>query len=354
MATDRLSVARRPRKNRRLLRKGLTSATLLAFGFVLLDKRSSLTRSFVRIGHPRWSWVVVGVVLEASSMMAFAFMQRQLLRVGGRRVGARPMIATILASNSVSVSVPLAGPELGAALAFRRFREQGADPTLASWTLVVGGFVSWLGAVVVLAAGGVLSGNVAIAGVSVVAGLLAGLAGLLLWFGAGRISVQRFFGRVASWVIRPLNRWRDEPVHDPAGAVTGWMESLHLLRPSKTEWCRLGAFGLGNWLSDIGVLAVSIVALGGVVPWRALLLVYALATLVGSLGLTPGGLGLVEGTLCLGLVSAGLPAALAVGAVLLYRLVSFWLVMLTGWLVLLWMRLERATHLVPIVKQAAP
>ena len=50
---------------------------------------------------------------------------------------------------------------------------------------------------------------------------------------------------------------------------------------------------------------------------------------------------MVEGTLCLGLVSTGLPAALALAAVLLYRLVSFWLVMATGWLVLLWLRFER-------------
>jgi len=50
---------------------------------------------------------------------------------------------------------------------------------------------------------------------------------------------------------------------------------------------------------------------------------------------------LVEGTLCVGLVSTGVPAALALAAVLLYRLVSFWLVTAVGWLVLLYLRLER-------------
>ena len=117
--------------------------------------------------------------------------------------------------------------------------------------------------------------------------------------------------------------------------------------PSKAEWGKVGGLGLANWLTDIGVLAMSILALGGAVPWRSLLLVYGLATLIGSLGITPGGLGLVEGTLCLGLVSTGVPAALALAAVLLYRLVSFWLVMATGWLVLLWLRLERPFALCP-------
>jgi hypothetical protein len=112
------------------------------------------------------------------------------------------------------------------------------------------------------------------------------------------------------------------------------------LRLSKSGWSEVGSCGLCNWLADAGVLAVSVLAMGASVPWHSLLLVYGLAMVVGSLGITPGGIGLVEGTLCLGLVGAGLPAALALAAVLLYRLVSFWLVMATGWVVLLYLRLE--------------
>jgi uncharacterized membrane protein YbhN (UPF0104 family) len=161
MATDRSRSQRRDRSFR-LIRIGLLPLTPLAFIFVLLHNRRAITKSFVRIGHTHWSWILVAVALEAISMSTFAMMQGRLLRVGGRRVGTMPMIATILAANSLSGSVPVAGPELGAALTFRRFREQGADRSLASWTLVVGGVVSWLGAMVVLAAGGVLSGHATI------------------------------------------------------------------------------------------------------------------------------------------------------------------------------------------------
>jgi uncharacterized protein (TIRG00374 family) len=150
-----------------------------------------------------------------------------------------------------------------------------------------------------------------------------------------------------------VSRFLSRPVHDPAAAVNGWIEGLGSLRPSKAEWGKVGGLGLANWLTDIGVLAMSILALGGAVPWRSLLLIYGLAILIGSLGITPGGFGLVEGTLCLGLVSTGLPAALALAAVLLYRLVSFWLVMATGWLVLLWLRLERLPHAVSITGSVA-
>jgi putative heme transporter len=336
------------RKSAHFLRGGVSVLTVTVFVVFVLGRRTALTRSLGRIGHPQWSWIALGVLLEASSMATFAMMQRRLLRVGGSRVRTRPMVATTLAANALSVSVPVAGPELGAAFTFRRFKKQGADTSLAGWTLLAGGLASWFGAIVVLAAGGALSGNVVVTGGTMLSALLAVFAGLALWVGVGRTRLRLVVAGSAVWVIRRVSRFLPRPVEDPAAAVNGWIEGLGSLRPSKAEWGKVAGLGLANWLTDIGVLAVSILALGGTVPWRSLLLIYGLATLIASLGITPGGLGLVEGTLCLGLVSTGLPAALALAAVLLYRFVSFWLVMATGWLVLLWLRFVRLPHVVSI------
>ena len=99
---------------------------------------------------------------------------------------------------------------------------------------------------------------------------------------------------------------------------------------------------LANWLADAAVLAVSIRATGATVPWHDLLLVYGSGIAAQSLNITPGGLGVTEGTLSLALVATGLCASQALAAVLLYRLASFWLVALAGWLVLLWLRRPRA------------
>ena len=99
---------------------------------------------------------------------------------------------------------------------------------------------------------------------------------------------------------------------------------------------------LANWLADAAVLAVSIHAAGAAVPWHDLLLVYGTGIAAQSLNITPGGLGVTEGTLSLALVATGLSASHALAAVLLYRLASFWLVALAGWLVLFWLRRPRA------------
>ena len=99
---------------------------------------------------------------------------------------------------------------------------------------------------------------------------------------------------------------------------------------------------LANWLADAAVLAVSIHATGATIPWHDLLLVYGTGIAAQSLNITPGGLGVTEGSLSLALIATGLGASRALAAVLLYRLASFWLVALAGWLVVFWLRRPRA------------
>jgi hypothetical protein len=322
----------------------LSAVTVAVVAFFVVTKRATLTSSIGRLGHPHWSWIPVALVLEAVSMATFASMQSLLLRAGGTRIRHRPMMATIYAANALAVSVPVAGPELGTAFTFRRFTTQGAHTSLASWALLVGGLVSSVGASLVLAVGGALSGNVLVAGLAIGAGLVVVAVGASLRTAVGRPNLPLGLERPTTWMVQRIARLISHPIDDPSEAIRRWLKGLESLRLSPSEWSEVGGLGMTNWLADAGVLAISLLALGAPVPWRTLLLIYGLATAVGSLGITPGGIGLVEGTLCLGLVSTGVPTALALAAVLLYRLVSFWLVSAVGWLVLLYLRLARVAR----------
>ncbi len=68
-------------------------------------------------------------------------------------------------------------------------------------------------------------------------------------------------------------------------------------------------------------------------PWRGLLLAYGAGQLAANLPITPGGLGVVEGSLVIALVAFGGGQVSTVAAVLLYRIVSFWGYLPVGWLV---------------------
>ena len=67
------------------------------------------------------------------------------------------------------------------------------------------------------------------------------------------------------------------------------------------------------------------------VPWTALVLAWSAGVGAASFNLTPGGLGVVEAALAASLVAAHLPATHAMTSVLVYRMISLWLVASVGW-----------------------
>jgi len=75
-------------------------------------------------------------------------------------------------------------------------------------------------------------------------------------------------------------------------------------------------------------------AVGGHASLAAIAVVYLTGNAIGSAVPTPGGVGAVEAALSAGLVAAGLPGATAVSAVLIFRLLTFWLPVPLGWFAL--------------------
>jgi len=290
------------------------------------------------LGQLRWTWILAAVGLESASMAAFAIMLRRLLAAGGATVGVRPMLATAYAANALSVSIPLAGPELATAFTFRRFSRQGADGPLAGWSLLAGGVVSSAAAALVVVGGGLTSGNFLVTEVAVPSGALAVAALVVLAVAARQPRLRGALERPAAWLLRYGSRLLRRPARDPRQTVRSWAERLGSLRLSAPGWLTVTGLALVNWLADAAVLAVGIRAAGAPVPWHVLLLVYGSGIAAQSLNITPGGLGVTEGTLGVALTATGIPASQALAAVLLYRLASFWLVALAGWLILLRLR----------------
>ena len=109
------------------------------------------------------------------------------------------------------------------------------------------------------------------------------------------------------------------------------MTRIVRLRLKTRGWAFVFFMATINWMANIACLALAIAAVRSPVPWSGLILAWTVGVGAGSLGITPGGVGVVEAALAGALVAAGVHAPQAVAAVLIYRLISFWLVDTLGW-----------------------
>lgn len=108
------------------------------------------------------------------------------------------------------------------------------------------------------------------------------------------------------------------------------LSCLSEVRLSRRTAATAGALFVAGWMADAACLISALLAIGAAPPWSDLLLAYCSAQLVSFLPVTPGGLGLVEGSLAITLVGTGAAAAPVLAAVLLYRALSYWATLPTG------------------------
>lgn len=299
---------------------------------LVFHERALIASSFEAATGVKWIWLVVAIQLELLSLASFAGIQARLLRAGSARVGFLPVMKTVYAGSAVSAVVPIAGSQLSAAYAFRRFKRFGVDGTVAAWSLVVSGVISSLASASLLVAGAILSGNVVAIAAGSATGLIGAGAVLLAMIAIRRPVVLTALVGPVGYVLRKVAGLIGRPVEDPESVLRDTAARVVSLRLPVAGWAVVWAAALLNWLADIGALAASIASVGAGVPWRGLLLAYGVGTAAATVGLIPGGLGVVEAALALTLMGAGVHHPVALAAVLVYRLISFWMVNSIGWL----------------------
>jgi uncharacterized protein (TIRG00374 family) len=85
-------------------------------------------------------------------------------------------------------------------------------------------------------------------------------------------------------------------------------------------------------------LGASLHAVGGSASFAVLLVVCTASSFLGGLSPVPGGMGVMEAAYISGLTLAGVPEDIAIGATVLYRLVTSYLPPIWGWFSLAWLR----------------
>jgi uncharacterized protein (TIRG00374 family) len=311
------------------VRRVLALVVLVAAAVAASTQTKQLERGASLLTHLRWGWLVVAIAFELASLVVFARLQRWLLHAGGVRLGFGALFEITLAGNSLAVTLP-GGAVWAAAFAFEQLRRRGADRVLAEWVILVAGALSSFALFCILASGVWVAGSTG--PVASLRWLAVALAAIPVLAGAVSLAV-----RYSSWARRvcsSLVAWAERivPRSGRAAAVLQLFWSrVRRVRPGVTGWLVAFALAMGNWLCNCATLIACTLALGAPVHWRGVLVAYALAQISASLPITPGGIGVVEGSLTFALIAYGQDPTQAVAIVLLYRIVSFWGVVPLGW-----------------------
>jgi uncharacterized protein (TIRG00374 family) len=307
---------------------------LLVVEVVLLAPHLSAAGS--ALAHADWTIVLLAVAAAAVSMIAFAAQYRQMLRGGQLNVPLRRLLAMVLAANALSATLP-AGSALATGYTFQRLRRYGANGTLAAWTVVVCGLVSGAAFAALGFAGAVLVGTQT-TGFAAAAGAIAAVAALAI---AVRAAARRpdLMTAWAERALRGVNRvLRRDRRRGVAGVRTA-VENLVVIRPRPHQWLAAVGFAALNWAADLACLVLACRAVGVTHLTAATVLVaFAADAAAGALQLLPGGIGTVDGALVLALVNGGVPASSAAAGVVIYRLITFVLAAIVGWIVWLVIR----------------
>ena len=142
-------------------------------------------------------------------------------------------------------------------------------------------------------------------------------------------------GLVGAFLLVPkLRRWLATAVRPRLKEVL--RDLVELAREPK----RLVLIVLGCAATTLGAalaLWASIEAFGGDTSFVTVTVVTMIGGTLASAAPTPGGVGAVEAALIGGLAAFGVPAAIAVPSVLLYRVLTCWLPVFVGWPVMRWL-----------------
>lgn len=308
--------------------RALAAVGLGAIGlYLVLSQRGELAGVTAYLGHLRWWWVLPAVVAETASMMSFGGMQKTLLAGGGVRMGWGWATGITLVGNSISNTLP-GGPAFASVFAYRRYRFLGADHVLAAWSVLVT-FVLAGAALALFSLGGLVVAGSLGANDGVGETALGTLAALLA---LGLVLQRR--GLLAKATMPAVGMY-ERILHPSPGEAESILvriaARLVTVRPALGEVAVAFGWALGNWIFDCACLAAAFPAVGAPVPWRALVLAYGAGQLAANVPITPGGLGVVEGSLAIALVVYGGATTSTVAAVLVYRIISFWAFLPLGW-----------------------
>ncbi|MGO9332438.1 MAG: lysylphosphatidylglycerol synthase transmembrane domain-containing protein [Acidimicrobiales bacterium] len=305
-------------------RGSLLILLVLVVEYLVLPQIAGLGHSLQLLRRVNIGFVVLAVLLEVASLASYAELTKAVLPPRASRFSRIWRID--LSTLAVSHVLP-GGTAGGDGLGYRLLTNEGVSGGDAGLALAIQGIGSalvlnailWLALIVSIP----LTGFNPIYATAAIVGalLLAVFAALVLLLTKGEeraaVALKNLVTRLP--FLKPnAADTADRLLHQVAARIRVMAADHSLLR-------RAVLWAAANWLLDAASLFVFLAAFGKIENPDGLLVAYGLAYVLAAIPVTPGGLGVVEGVLVPSLVGFGATRAIAIVAVIGYRLVNFWL-----------------------------
>jgi putative heme transporter len=331
----------------------LAAATIAYVAWLVVAHLNQIDRAVLRFPRAETRWLVAAVGFEFVSQGFNVVVQHRLLRRAGSTIGLPGISRLVLAQNAVGLAVP-GGPAVASHFSYTQIRRRGTNGSAAAWVVAASNVIGMLAFGTF---GAFTTTGTSVLTVVVAAGLVGALAVLVL--------LVRSPGRLRRPLIaltHLIDRIRRRPRTDlPAVRVDRHLARLSVVHLGWKDWLLVGIFAVAAVAADCGVwlsashamITLPQRCLNGTATgtaaqacasfhpptFSALFVAYAAGQLALAIPFLPGGIGLVESFMTAALATAKTRAIPALSAVLLYRLVSFWAVVLIGGT--MWVTLRR-------------
>jgi uncharacterized protein (TIRG00374 family) len=313
---------------RRIAQTLLVVLLLVVAVYFLFPSLVGLEDALAKIGDAKFGWVLVAAGFGVAMFVTYITLFRGV--VGGDvlplywKEAYEINMAALAASRLFS-----AGGAGGIALTYWALRKAGMDARRSTQRMVVFLALQYtfypLAIIVcgVLLRTGVLSSPQSSVGLTIVP---AGIAGAVMLVGLLVALIPRDLERrIASWAQGHRRAGLARRVaRGPEAAADGLRKAFDLMRhPSRGAVAVLGAAGF--WAAQIGILWATFRAFGVSVPVGVLVMGFFLGMVANLIPFVPAGVGAVDAGLIGAYVLFGLPEATCFAAVLIYRLIAFWM-----------------------------
>ncbi len=304
----------------------LVAGTLIG-GWALIGVLINVGKSWSTITGAAWGWVAVTFVLAQAAYPAIA------VTTVGSVTDPLPYGRTVALELS-DTFVALAGGSMAVlATRVRFFQQEGYTPTVAVSSGVLASTASWIvKGVLFLIALPLAIGNLHFDDTP--SSDSSSSSSNLVWL----IVVAVVVVGVALGLVFAVPRWRRLAAAKLRPKASEVWAHLKILAGHPRNLVEI--FG-GSAAAQIFValaLGTALHAFGQRLDLATLIVVLTLGSMLGGISPVPGGMGVVEAGMIIGLTAAGINETDAVAAVFVQRLFTAYLPPIWGWFVLVWMR----------------